>query len=161
MFFVFRDSYVLYVRLWTLCTFHISVSWVWYTETKMADARTQIFSLGKPLARRTTWSVLKTTSSFVFRPAFLEPTPRHVFSINTSSTNTLPLFHIFTCRANTLSLVWLPERMQSLSLIHQQTSNATKCIGHANFPFLSIPCLWHVFQLWKQQLCRTTERNEH
>ena len=68
--------------------------------------RAQIFSLGKPLARRTTWSVFKTTSSFEFRLAFfLEPTPRHVFSINTSSSNTLSLFQIFTCRANTLSPV--------------------------------------------------------
>ena len=43
--------------------------------------------------------------NFVLR--FLEPIPRHVFSINTSSSNTLSLFHNFNCSANTLSPVWL------------------------------------------------------
>ena len=121
----------------------------------------QIFSLRKPLARRSTWSVFKTMSSSEFRPAFLEPTPRHIFSINTLSSNTLSLFHIFTCRANTLSPVWLPERILSLSHIDQQPPNAIKCIGYANIPFLSIPCQQGFFQPQKQQLRRTTERNEH
>ena len=82
-------------------------------ETKIADARKQSV-LGTHWAWRTTWLVPKTTSSFEFRPAFLEPTSLHVFSIITASSNTLSLFHIFTCRANTLSPVWLPERIQSL-----------------------------------------------
>ena len=68
-------------------------------ETKMADGHKQSVSgnhwPGEPRGQ----------SSFEFHPAVLEPTPRHVFSINTSSSNTLPLFHIFTCRANTLSPV--------------------------------------------------------
>ena len=42
-----------------------------------------------------------------FVPRFLEPIPRHVFSMNTSSSNTLSFFHIFTCRANTLTPLWL------------------------------------------------------
>ena len=41
-----------------------------------------------------------------FRPAFLEPIPRHVFSINTSFSNTLSLFPHFHCSADTLSSVW-------------------------------------------------------
>ena len=61
-------------------------------ETKMADARKHSVS-GKTLARRTTWSVLKTTSSFEFRPTFLELTPEHVFSINTSSSSFFSHFH--------------------------------------------------------------------
>ena len=33
VFFVFRDSYVLCIYVMNiLCTFHISVSWVWYTS---------------------------------------------------------------------------------------------------------------------------------
>ena len=75
-------------------------------ETKMTDAHVTI-CLEKPLARRTTWSVFEITSLSEFRPAFLEPIPRNVFSINTSSSNTLPLFHNFNSRANTLSPVWL------------------------------------------------------
>ena len=43
--------------------------------------------------------------NFVTR--FLEPIPRHVFSINTLSSNTLPLFPNFYCSANTLSPVLL------------------------------------------------------
>ena len=63
-----------------------------------------------PLARRTTWSMLKTMSPFHFRPAFLEPTP-----INTLIFKHSFSFHIFTYRANTLSPVWLPERTLSFS----------------------------------------------
>ena len=111
------------------------------SETKMADARKYSVSVnywpGEPRDQ-----CLKLRPHLNFVPRFLEPIPRHVFSINTSSSNTLPLFHIFTCRANTLSPVWLPERILSLSLFHQQPSNATKWISHASIPFLRIPCLW-------------------
>ena len=92
------------------------------------DGRTQIFSLGKPLATR---SVFKTTSSSEFRPTFLEPIPRHVFSINTSSSKTLFLN----------SIAALTHPLQCVSLIHQQTSKATKWINHANLLFLNIPYL--------------------
>ena len=129
-------------------------------ETKMADARKLSVSGNHwPGEPRDQCLNLRPHLNFVLR--FLEPIPRHVFSINTSSSNTLPLFPIFTCRANTLSPVWLPERILSLSHIFQQPSNATKCICHADIPFLSIPCRWDFFQPRKQQLRRTTERNEH
>ena len=129
-------------------------------ETKMADAHKYSIS-GNHWPGEPRDQCLKLRPHLNSVPRFLEPTPRYVFSINTSSSNTLLLFHIFTCRANTLSPVWLSERILSLYLIHQQTSNATKCIGHAKIPFLGIPCLWDVFQPRKQQLSRITERNEH
>ena len=92
--------------------------------TKMADAR-------KYSVSRNHWpgeprDMLKTTSPFEFRPAFLEPIPRHVFSINTSSLNTLSLLFPNSIAAPTRSL-------QCDSLIHQQTSKATKWINHATF----------------------------
>ena len=129
-------------------------------KTKMANAHKQLVS-GNHWPGEPRDQCLKLRPHLNFVPRFLESTPRHVFSINTSSSNTLSLFHIFTCRTNTLSPVGLPERILSLSHIYQQPSNATKCIGHANIPFLSIPCLWDFFQSRKQQLRRNTERNEH
>ena len=130
-------------------------------ETKMADAHKYSVSGNHwPGEPRDQCLKLRPNLNFVSR-FFFGPIPRHVFSINTSSSNTLSFFHNFNCRANTLSPVWLPERILSLSHIHQQMSNATKYIGHANISFLSIPCLWDFFQPWKQRLHRTTERNEH
>ena len=130
------------------------------SETKMADVHKQSVS-GNHWPGEPRDQCLKLRPHLNFVPRFLEPIPRHVFSINTSSTNTLPLFHVFTCRANTLSPVWLPERILSLSHIHQQLSNATKCISYANTLFHVILCQWDLFQPRKQQLRRTTERNEH
>ena len=77
--------------------------------TKMADAHKYSVSgnhwPGKPR------DLLKN-----YVPRFLESIPRHVFSINTSSSNTLSLFPNFYCSANTLSQVWLsysPTDVQS------------------------------------------------
>ena len=120
--------------------------------TKMADARNYSVSgnhwPGEPR------DLLKTTFTFEFRPAFLEPIPRHVFSINTSSSNTLPFF-------SPISIAALTHSLQCDSLIHQQTSKATKWINHANLLFLNILCLWDFFQPRKHQLFQTTGRNEH
>ena len=129
-------------------------------ETKMADARKYSVS-GNHWPGEPPDQCLKLRPRLNFVLRFLEPTPRHVFSINTSSSNTLSLFLIFSCRANTLSPVWLSERTLSLSLIHQQTSNATKWIGHANTPFLSIPCQWDFFPASETATASATERNEH
>ena len=107
-------------------------------ETKMTDAHKYLVS-GNHWPGESRNQCLKLRPHLNFDPRFLGPIPRHVFSINTSSSNTLSLFHIFTCRANTLSPVGLPERILSLSHIHQQLSNATKWISHANIPFLSTP----------------------
>ena len=73
-------------------------------KIKMADAHKQSVS-GNHCPGEPRDQYLKLRPHLNFVPCFLEPTPRHVFSINTSSSNTLPLFHIFTCRANTLSPV--------------------------------------------------------
>ena len=73
-------------------------------ETKMADARKYSVS-GNHWPGELRDQCLKLRPHLNFVPRFLEPIPRHVFSINTSSSNTLSLFHIFTCRANTLSPV--------------------------------------------------------
>ena len=131
-----------------------------FPETKTADARKYSVSGNHWLVELHDQCLkLRPHLNFVLRS--LEPIQRHVFSIYTSSSNTLSPFHIFTCRANTFSPVWLSEWILSLSHIHQQPSNATKCIVHANISFLSISCLWDFFQPRKQQLHRTTERNEH
>ena len=57
-----------------------------------------------------------------FRPAFLEPIPRHVFSINTSSSNTLSLFYSISIAAATHS--------------HQQTSKGNNMDGPRKHLFL-------------------------
>ena len=67
--------------------------------------RTYIFSLWKPLARRTTWSVLKPTSTFefssrVFGAYFMTRIFYKYFVFQHSSS-----FSDFTYRANTLSPV--------------------------------------------------------
>ena len=72
-------------------------------ETKMADAcKYSVLGNHWPGEPRDHCLKLRPHSNFV--PRFLQPTPRHVFPINTSSSNTL-LFHNFTYRANTLSPV--------------------------------------------------------
>ena len=83
-------------------------------ETKMADTHKQSVSGNHwPGEPRDQCLKLRPHLNFVLR--FLEPTPRHVFSINTSSSNTLALFHIFTCRATTLSSVTSRENTITLS----------------------------------------------
>ena len=73
-------------------------------EIKMADASKYSLS-GNHWPGEPRDQCLKLRHHLNFVPRFLEPTPRHVISINTSSSNTLSLFHNFTCRANTLSPV--------------------------------------------------------
>ena len=74
--------------------------------TKLADARKYSGSGNHwPGEHRDQCLKLRPHLNFVLR--FLEPIPRHVFSINTSSSNTLPLFPNFYCSANTFSPVRL------------------------------------------------------
>ena len=129
-------------------------------ETKMADARKHSVS-GNPLARRTTWSVLKTASSFKFRPAFLEPTPGHVFSINTSSSNTLSLFHI-SLTGPTHSLQCDFQREYYHSLISTNSRQLLqKMYMSRNHSLNSYTFSVKFFQLQKQlKFRRTTERNK-
>ena len=56
---------------------------------------------------------LKLRPRLNFVPRFLEPIPRHVFSINTSSSNTLSLFPNFHCSADTLSPGYSPTEVKS------------------------------------------------
>ena len=75
--------------------------------------------------------MLKTTSAFQFCPAFLESTPWHVFSINTLIFQLSFSFHIFTYKANTLFLVWLPERTLPLSQIQLTESTHSSSFLHS------------------------------
>ena len=60
-----------------------------------------------------------------------------------------------------LSIAALTHSLQCDSLIHQQTTNATKWINYANLFFPKILCLWDFFQPRKHQMFQTTGRNEH
>ena len=80
----------------------------------MADARKYSVS-GNYWPGEPRGQCLKIRHHLNFVPRFLEPTPRLVFSINTPSSNTLSLFHIFTCGANTLSSVTPRENTITLS----------------------------------------------
>ena len=118
--------------------------------TKMVDARKYSVSgnhwPGEPR------DLLKTTSTFEFRPAFLEPIPRHVFSINTSSSNTPSLFPNFYCNANTLSPVWLscsPTDVKS----HKMDKPRKPSFPQNTLPMRLFPASETPFQ--------TTGRNEH
>ena len=131
-----------------------------FPETKMADAHKQSVS-GNYCPGEPRDQCLKLRPHLNFVPRFLGADSKTRIFYKYLIFKHFSLFHNFTCRSNTLSPVWLPERILSLSIIHQQTSNTTKWIGHANIPFLSIPCLWDFFQPRKQQLRWNTERNEH
>ena len=74
--------------------------------TKMADARKYSVS-GNHWPGEPRDQCLKSRPHLNFVPRFLEPIPRHVFSINTSSSNILPRFPNFYCSANIPSPVWL------------------------------------------------------
>ena len=75
-------------------------------STKMVDAHKYSVS-GNHWPGEPRDQCLKLRPHLNFVPRFLELIPRHVFSINTSSSNTLSLFPSFYCSANTLSPVWL------------------------------------------------------
>ena len=63
-----------------------------YATCSHKDGGCSMFSLGKPLARRTTWYAYNYVGARKFKSCFFEPLTRRVFSINTSSSSTLFLF---------------------------------------------------------------------
>ena len=83
-------------------------------EIKMVDARKQSFS-GTHWPGEPRGYYLKLRPQLQFCPVFFEPTPWQEFSINTTSSNTLPLFHIFTYRGqHTLPSVTFRENTITL-----------------------------------------------
>ena len=103
-------------------------------ETKIADASKQSISgnhwLGEPRGQ-----CLKLRPYLNFLPLFWSRLQDTYFQYILRLQTIFLFFHIFTCRANTLSPGWLPERILSLSHIYQQPSNTTKCISHTNILF--------------------------
>ena len=63
-----------------------------YATCSHKDGGRSIFSLGKPLARRTTWYAYNYVGARKFKSCVFEPLTRRVFSINTSSSSTFFLF---------------------------------------------------------------------
>ena len=59
-----------------------------YATCSHKDGGRSMFSLGKPLARRTTWYAYNYVGARKFKSCVFEPLPRRVFSINTSSSST-------------------------------------------------------------------------
>ena len=81
---------------WAVC--HLFPQQRWRTHANI--------QFGKPLARRTTWSVFKTASTFEFRPAFFGADFKtRIFYLYFVFKHSL--FPNFYCSANTLSPVWL------------------------------------------------------
>ena len=86
------------------CVFHLAVIGLytpinyfgWYATCSHKDGGRSIFSLGKPLARRTTWYAYNYVGARKFKSCVFEPLTRRVFSINTSSSSTLFLFDQFS-----------------------------------------------------------------
>ena len=67
-----------------------------YATCSHKDGGRSMFSLGKPLARRTTWYAYNYVGMRKFKFCVFEPFTRRVFSINTSSSSTLLLFDQFS-----------------------------------------------------------------
>ena len=136
-------------------------------ETKTVDVA-KLISLGNLLARKTTWLVLRTTStiSILFRVFGAYCMTRIVYKY--SHLPTLILFHIFTYRVNTLFPLWLPERTLSLSpfrqtelthsssFLHLTSSSQppNKCILSATILFLVLPIRLDLLQPKKQKQTR-------
>ena len=86
-----------YNLIWAVC--HLFPQQRWRTHTNNQSRET--------IGQENHVTCLKLHPRLNFVPRFLEPIPRHLFSINTSSSNTLSSFPNFYCSANTLSPVWL------------------------------------------------------
>ena len=132
-----------YNLIWAVC--HLFPRQIWRTHTYSVSGN---HCPGEPRdLRKTTPRV-----NFVLR---LEPLPRHVFSINTSSSNTLPLFTQILRSGYTLSL------RCDILLIHQQVWKAKrkkKWISLADIHFFNIHWLWDFFQSQRKRLFRITKR---
>ena len=67
-----------------------------YATCSHKDGGRSVFSLGKPLARRTTWYAYNYVGARKFKSCVFEPLTRCVFSIDTSSSSTFFLFDQFS-----------------------------------------------------------------
>ena len=123
---------------WAVC--HLFPQQRWRMNTNIQSRET--------IGQENHVTCLKLRHRLNFVPRFLEPIPKHVFSINTSSSNTLSLFPNFYCSAP----VWLSYSPTNVK-IHK--------MDQPNLLFLKILCLWDFFQPRKHQLFQTTARNEH
>ena len=93
----YKRDYTIYNLNWVVC--HLFPQQRWRTHTNNQSRKT--------IGQENYVTCVKLRPRLNFVPRFLEPIPRHVFSINTSSSNILSLFPNFYCSANTLSPVWL------------------------------------------------------
>ena len=125
-------------------------------ETKMADAHKQSVSGNHwPVEPRD--HCLKLCPLLNFVPRFMEPTLRHVFSINTSSSNTLPLFHIFTCRA-THSFQCDYQREYYHSLIFTNSRQTPKNVYDMQTFLSSIYLVCETFSILENSNCVESQK---
>ena len=85
-----------YNLIWGVC--HLFPQQRWRTHTHNQSRET--------ICQENHVTCLKLRPRLNFFQRFLETIPRHVFSINTSFSNTLSLFPNFHCSADTLSPEW-------------------------------------------------------
>ena len=115
-----------------------------YATCSHKDGGRSMFSLGKPLARMTTWYAYNYVGARKFKSCVFEPLTRRVFSINTSSSSTFFLFY-------QISL----QRQHTSSSVNQQKGEATTCMGLAD---IHIQGLWDAFPSLKNCLFLTIEK---
>ena len=119
-----------YNLIWAVC--HLFPQQRWRTHTNIQSRET--------ISQETHVTCLNYVRvNFVLR--FLEPIPRHVFSINTSSSNTLSLFPNFHCSADTLSPEW---RSYSQTEVKGKKKKK-KWISLADIHFFKTLWLWDFF----------------
>ena len=111
-----------------------------YATCSHKDGGRSIFSLGKPLARRTTWYAYNYVGARKFKSCVFEPLTRRVFSINTSSSRTLFLFNQFSSQ-------------RQHSLWPNFSAAATPCLAD-----IHIQGLWDAFPSLRDCLFLTIEK---
>ena len=114
----------------------------WYATCSHKDDRRSMFSLGKPLARRTMWNAYNYVSAHKFKSCIFEPLTRRIFSINTSSSSTLFLFDQFSSQ-------------RQHSLWPKFSAAETPCLAN-----IHIQGLWDAFPSLKNCLFLTIEKGQ-
>ena len=113
-----------------------------YATCSHKDGGRSIFSLGKPLARRTTWYAYNYVGALKFKSCVFEPLTRRVFSINTSSSSTPFLFDQFSSQ-------------RQHSLLPNFSTAATPWMGVVD---IHIQGLWDAFPSLRNCLFQTIEK---
>ena len=111
-----------------------------YATLSHKDGGRSIFSVGKPLARRTTCYAYNYVGARKFKSCVFEPLTRRVFSINTSSSSTLFLFDQFSSQ-------------RQHSLWPNFSAAATPCLAD-----IHIQGLWDAFLSLRNYLFLTIEK---